>query len=112
MDDMGNLRSEVRWIIAGAVIVSVTFLVCLTVLAYEGKTSEDLSRILNSGLNLLTIILAGGAYWRAGRADNQATGARAEARTAAEQTNGQLEERIANAVSTALDGRPRSARVP
>lgn len=98
-----NLRTETRWIVAGATLVAVTFIVCLTVLASMGKTSEDLSRILNSGLNLLTIILAGGAYWRAGRADNQAAGARTEARAAAEQTNGALEPRIAAVVRAELE---------
>ena len=93
MEDM-NLRAYTPWVIIGAVVVSVTFIVCLTVLALEGKSSEDLSRILNSGLNLVSIIVAGGAYWRSGQAAEQAGGARQEAATAAQQTNGQLDARI------------------
>lgn len=107
-----NLRTHAPWIIGGATVVSVVFIICLTVLAFEGKQSEELSRILNSGLNLLGALLAGGAYWRASQATEQAGGARQEARgaqqearVAAQQTNGALDDRIAQAVHRVLDQR-------
>lgn len=92
------MKAELRWIILGGVLLGMTFIICLTVLAMEGKTSEDLSRILNSGLNLLGLLLAGGAYWRAG-------GAERAGRAAAEQTNGQMDGRMEAALDRALQAR-------
>lgn len=108
MDDM-NLRAEARWIIMGATVVSVVFIVCLTVLAMEGKSSEDLSRLLNTGLNVVGVLLGGGALWRVGTAAREASGARQEARTAAEQTNGALDARMAAAVHRVLNEREERA---
>lgn len=101
MENM-NLRTHAPWIIGGATLVAVVFILCLTYLAAEGKQSEELSRILNSGLNLLGALLAGGAYWRASQATEQAGGARVEARAAAEQTNGQLDARVAGIIRSEL----------
>ena len=100
-----DLRNEARWIILGATVTAVTFIICLTVLALEGKQSEDLSSLLNTGLNVLGVLLGGGALWRVGTAAREASGARAEARQAAHQTNGGLDERIRTAVAAVLDER-------
>lgn len=100
-----NLRAYTPWVIVAAAVVSMTLIICLTLLAMEGKSSEELSRILNSGLNVLGALLAGGAYWRASQATEQAGGARQEARVAAQQTNGALDDRIAQAVHRVLDQR-------
>ncbi len=101
MEDM-NLRAEARWLILGGTLLGMTFLICLTYLAAVGKESAELSRLLNTGLNLMMTLLAGGAFWRGGRAITEARGARDEARTAAEQTNGQLEGRMEAAVARVL----------
>lgn len=99
-----DLRAEARWIVAGGTVVAVTFIICLTLLAMEGKSSEDLSRLLNTGLNVLGVLLGGGALWRVGTAAREASGARQEAAQAAAQTNGALDARIEAAVQRAISG--------
>ncbi len=101
MEDM-NLRAEARWLILGGTLLGMTFLICLTYLAAVGKESAELSRLLNTGLNLMMTLLAGGAFWRGGRAITEARGARDEARTAAEQTNGQMDGRFRAVVRSEL----------
>jgi hypothetical protein len=104
MEDM-NLRTSAPWIIAGVTVVAVALIVCLTLLALEGKSSDDLSRLMNTALNLVTLLGVGGSWLTSRRASVDAAGAREEARTAAEQTNGQLDTRIRDAVAAALASR-------
>lgn len=80
--------------------------VCLTVallgvvggfvyLSAQGVDTADFYRFLNVVFNLVTIVLGGGGVVLAGQARQAAT-------AAAEQTNGQLDGRIAAAVTAAL----------
>lgn len=83
-----------------------TVWVCLTVitlaviggfvgLTLAGVSTEDFSRFINTGVNLLTLILVGGGT--AGIAS-----AAVNSKRAADQTNGQLTETVKTAIAEAV----------
>lgn len=103
MEDM-NARSYAPWIIAGVTVVAVALIVCLTLLALEGKASEDLSRLMNSALNVITLLGVGGSWVTAAQAKASAVGAQSQARVVAEQTDEQLTGRVAAAMRSEMLG--------
>ena len=76
-------------------VVAVAILGAFVYLNASGVDPTEFYRFLNVILNLASLVLGGGGVVLAGQAREKAT-------QAADQTNGQLDARISNAVSRAL----------
>lgn len=94
-------------IVWAGTVLSVILLVCLTILAWADKDSEAITRVVNTLLNFVGLLVGGGAFVFSRNAARNAEAATHNSAAAAVQTNGGLEQRIQAAVTAALDERAR-----
>ena len=93
-----SLRSYVPHLVYGGVALAVTLIAAMTYLTAIGKPTDDLSRLLNTAANIVTLVLTGGTLLYSKRGQDAAT-------VAAVQTNGGLDERIRAQVHQAMSER-------
>lgn len=82
-------------IIICATVVVCTIVACLTALAYGNKSADDLTRFINTVLNIGGFVFGGGAFLASGYAASRSN-------EAAENTNGKLKQTVHEAVATAV----------
>jgi hypothetical protein len=96
-NDEGQKKAPVPMavLIVCGTVIAITVILCLTVLSYYGKDASEVRSLVNTVVNLATLILSGGAFVVSGAGYRSA-------KTTEENTNGSLDTRITKAVRAAL----------
>lgn len=90
-----SLKDYMPHIVWGGLGLAFTLISAMTFLIAIGKPTDDLSRLLNTAANLVTVVLSGGGFLYAKKATDAAN-------VTAVQTNGGLDDRIKAQVHQAL----------
>ena len=89
------MKNAPNSLIYSVTAVFVTIILAFVVLAVTGSSSDDFRSFVNTVLNIGSVILSGGAVVAAGAAAKSSANAE-------DQTNGQLDKKIENAVRRAI----------
>jgi hypothetical protein len=100
-----TLRSYFPHVIYGALFLAVALIAAMTYLTAIGKPTDDLTKLLNTAANVVTLVLSGGGLVYAKKAQDTAG-------VAVAQTNGVLDDRIRAQIHQAMSERDLTRSAP